>query len=122
MGHSTGLIREQCRVGQGVGDGRYRDREAGHRRDSLPGRLDLEARGSALAALSLVEEGRLTLDDPINEYLTTWSVPDNEFTADSAVTLRGLLTHSAGTTVWGFPGYRKDEPFRPGAVLATNSD
>ena len=76
----------------------------------------------ALAALSLVEEGRLTLDDPINEYLTTWSVPDNEFTADSAVTLRGLLTHSAGTTVWGFPGYRKDEPFRPGAVLATNSE
>ncbi len=36
----------------------------------------------------------------------------------TAVTLRGLLT----TTVWGFPGYRKDEPFRPGAVLATNSE
>ncbi len=76
----------------------------------------------ALAALSLVEDGRLSLDAPINDYLTSWNLPDNEFTADSAVTLRGLLTHSAGTTVWGFPGYRKDEPFGPGAVLATNAE
>ncbi len=75
----------------------------------------------ALAALSLVEEGRLELDAPINDYLTSWTLPDNEFTGDSAVTLRGLLTHSAGTTVWGFPGYRKDEPFRTDQALATNA-
>ena len=75
---------------------------------------------AALAALSLVEEGLLALDAPVNDYLTSWKVPDNEFTADSAVTLRGLLTHSAGLTVWGFPGYRKDEPFADGQPVPTN--
>lgn len=76
---------------------------------------------AALAALSLVEEGELALDRPVNEVLTSWRVPDNEFTADSAVTLRGILTHSAGLTVWGFPGYRKDEPFADGQPVATNA-
>lgn len=75
---------------------------------------------AALAALSLVEEGGLDLDAPVNDFLRGWKVPDNEFTADSAVTLRGLLTHTAGLTVWGFPGYRKDEPFAPGQAVATN--
>lgn len=75
---------------------------------------------AALVALSLVEDGALTLDGPVNDVLTSWKVPDNPFTADSVVTLRGLLTHSAGLTVWGFPGYRKDEPFAPGQAVATN--
>lgn len=75
---------------------------------------------AALAALGLVEEGTLSLDAPVNEFLTSWKVPDNDFTADSAVTLRGLLTHTAGLTVWGFPGYRKDEAFAPGQAVATN--
>jgi CubicO group peptidase (beta-lactamase class C family) len=75
---------------------------------------------AALAALSLVDEGKLDLDAPVNDYLTTWKIPDNEFSADSAVTLRHLLTHSAGLTVWGFPGYRKDEDFAPGQPVATN--
>lgn len=66
---------------------------------------------AALAAMTLVEDGVLTLDAPVNDYMTSWRVPDNDFTADSAVTLRGILTHSAGLTVWGFPGYRKDQPF-----------
>lgn len=66
---------------------------------------------AALTAMTLVEEGRVTLDDPVNGFMTSWRVPENEFTADSAVTLRGLVTHSAGLTVWGFPGYRKDQPF-----------
>ncbi len=75
---------------------------------------------AALVALSLVEDGRLELDGPVNHYLTSWTIPDNEFTADSAVTLRGILTHSAGLSVWGFPGYRKDEPFNDEQALATN--
>ena len=84
---------------------------------------------AALAALSLVEEGALTLDGPIRDHLAGWELPENEFTADSAVTLRHLLTHSAGTTVWGFPGYRKDQPFagadgegRSERMLATNAE
>ena len=37
--------------------------------------------------------------------LTSWKLPDNEFTAKKKVTLRNLLSHTAGTTVHGFPGY-----------------
>lgn len=75
---------------------------------------------AALAAMSLVEDGALELDGPINAHLTQWQVPDNEFTADSAVTLRGLLSHTAGLTVWGFPGYPKDQSFAPDRPVATN--
>jgi len=64
---------------------------------------------SALAALKLVEERRLDLDADVNSYLKGWKVPDNEFTRDKKVTLRGLLTHTAGLTVHGFPGYARGE-------------
>ena len=64
---------------------------------------------AALGALKLVEEGRLALDAEINEFLAGWQVPASEFTRDSVVTLRGLLTHTAGMTVWGFPGYERGE-------------
>ena len=60
---------------------------------------------SALGALHLVEAGRLTLDGDVNASLTSWKVPDNAFTATEKVTLRRLLSHSAGVTVHGFPGY-----------------
>jgi CubicO group peptidase (beta-lactamase class C family) len=59
---------------------------------------------SALAALRLVAQGKLTLDAPVNSALTSWSVPPHAFS--KPVTLRGLLTHTAGTTVHGFPGYK----------------
>ena len=62
----------------------------------------------ALTAMRLVEAGKLALDEPINRYLKSWKLPENEFTQDNPVTLRRLLSHSAGTTVHGFPGYRPD--------------
>jgi CubicO group peptidase (beta-lactamase class C family) len=81
---------------------------------------------AALAAMAFVEDGLLELDGPVNRHLTGWTLPDNGFTADSAVTLRGLLTHTAGLTVWGFPGYRKDRPFADAETgeraLATNAE
>jgi CubicO group peptidase (beta-lactamase class C family) len=65
---------------------------------------------SALGALCLVERGKLALDENVNNRLTSWKVPRNEFTAKKTVTLRGLLSHTAGLTVHGFPGYATDEP------------
>jgi CubicO group peptidase (beta-lactamase class C family) len=62
----------------------------------------------ALAVLHLVDEGRLNLDTNVNEYLKSWKLPDNEFTSEQKVTLRRLLTHSAGLTVHGFPGYESN--------------
>jgi CubicO group peptidase (beta-lactamase class C family) len=65
---------------------------------------------TAAATLHLVEEGRLALDSNVNDLLSSWKVPDNAFTAKKPVTLRGILSHSAGLTVHGFPGYAVDEP------------
>lgn len=64
---------------------------------------------AAMAALRLVQEGKLDLDKDINVYLKDWKVPSNEFTAQQSVTLRELLSHTAGTTVHGFPGYAAGE-------------
>ena len=46
----------------------------------------------------------------MNARLTSWKVPDNRFTATEKVTLRRLLSHNAGVTVHGFPGYDRAGP------------
>ena len=60
---------------------------------------------AALGALRLVQDGRLSLDEDVNQRLTSWKIPTNEFTTQKPVTLRMLLSHNAGLTVHGFPGY-----------------
>ena len=60
---------------------------------------------AALAALRLVQDGKLSLDENVNLKLRSWKVPENEFTIQQPVTLRRLLSHGAGLTVHGFPGY-----------------
>lgn len=64
---------------------------------------------AAMAALYMVEEGKLGLDQDVNQYLKDWQVEDNEFTQDEKVTLRRILSHSAGLTVHGFAGYGNQE-------------
>jgi CubicO group peptidase (beta-lactamase class C family) len=59
----------------------------------------------ALAVLRQVERGKLDLDANVNDYLKGWKLPENDFTRQKPVTLRETLTHSAGLTVHGFPGY-----------------
>jgi CubicO group peptidase (beta-lactamase class C family) len=65
---------------------------------------------AAMAALRLVESGRIDLDKDINQYLKTWKLPTNSFTDQATVTLRELLSHTAGLTVHGFPGYGTTDP------------
>ena len=65
---------------------------------------------AAAGALSLVEQHKLDLDEDVNQKLKSWKVPENEFTAKEKVTLRRLLSHSAGLTVHGFPGYAAGAP------------
>lgn len=67
---------------------------------------------ASLGALKEVERGKIALDRNINEYLKSWKLPENDFTKKTPVTLAELLSHTAGTTVHGFPGYAagKDVP------------
>jgi CubicO group peptidase (beta-lactamase class C family) len=45
----------------------------------------------------------------VNDKLVSWKVPENRFTKQENVTLRRLLSHSAGITVGGFRGYSEGE-------------
>jgi CubicO group peptidase (beta-lactamase class C family) len=60
---------------------------------------------SAVAVLALVEHGAIDLDADVNSQLRSWQLPASEHTAEQPVTVRHLLSHRAGTTVPGFPGY-----------------
>ncbi|RIK73096.1 penicillin-binding protein [candidate division KSB1 bacterium] len=64
---------------------------------------------AAMVALKKAEQGKIKLDENINNKLTSWKLPDNEFTAQQKVTLANLLSHTAGLTVHGFPGYAVGE-------------
>jgi CubicO group peptidase (beta-lactamase class C family) len=64
---------------------------------------------AALGALRLVEQGKLSLDTDVDRYLASWKVPPNQFTIHAHVTLRGLLSHTAGISVHGFNGYSAGE-------------
>jgi CubicO group peptidase (beta-lactamase class C family) len=65
---------------------------------------------AALCALRLTEQGKLSLDEDVNNQLKSWHIPENEFTRDEKVTVRRILCHSAGLTVHGFPGYPRAAP------------
>ena len=49
---------------------------------------------TAMAIMRLVEQGKLKLDAPVQTYLPTFQVADSE--TSKSVTLRHLLTHTAG--------------------------
>ena len=62
----------------------------------------------ALAVMRLVEAGQLDLDQDIAHYLSAWRVPANAGWRPK-ITLRHILSHTAGFTVHGFPGYQASE-------------
>ena len=76
---------------------------------------------AATGTLRLVAQGRLALDTNVNRYLASWQVPENRFTASEKVTLRRLVSHSAGLTVHGFPGYAQGMPV-PSVVQVLNGE
>jgi CubicO group peptidase (beta-lactamase class C family) len=76
---------------------------------------------TAMAVLRLVQSGKLSLDADVNGYLKTWKIPSNSFTERTKVTVREMLTHSAGLTVHGFAGYASDAPL-PTLVQILNGE
>ena len=65
---------------------------------------------AALAALRLVQQGKLSLDADVNSYLVDGKIPSSPIANGSPVTLRELLSHTGGINVHGFPGYAVDAP------------
>lgn len=60
---------------------------------------------TAVAALHYVEQGLLDLDENANDRLASWRIPENEFSAQAEVTLRRLLSHTAGVNNALYKGY-----------------
>lgn len=58
---------------------------------------------TAVCVLRLVDEGLLDLDAPVETHLTRWRLPPSEFDA-GGVTVRRLLSHTAGLSLHGYPG------------------
>nr|WP_314491909.1 serine hydrolase [uncultured Chryseobacterium sp.] len=68
---------------------------------------------NSLGILKLVQEGKLGLDDDINNDLKTWKFPYDETSKGKKITIANLLSHTAGLSGHGFGGYEK------GAILPT---
>ncbi len=71
---------------------------------------------AAVAALKLVEEGKLTLDSPINASLRSWKLAESDFTRTTPVTLQMLLSHRGGTSQSAYFGFTPDHQPLPSVV------
>jgi len=64
---------------------------------------------TAFGVLKLVEQGKLDLDKPVDDYLTRWHLPESEFD-NTKVTVRKLLSHSSGLIDdLGYDGFEAGE-------------
>jgi CubicO group peptidase (beta-lactamase class C family) len=68
---------------------------------------------TAWGVMTLVEAGKLDLDAAVSTYLKRWSLPKSEFD-NSGVTVRRLLSHTAGLTDGlGYGGFAPGQPVQP---------
>ena len=70
---------------------------------------------TAIAIMQLRDRGRLSLDDRVTNYVPELRSVHNEFGSMDSITIRMLLTHSAGfqNPTWPYTGGRPWEPFEP---------
>jgi CubicO group peptidase (beta-lactamase class C family) len=67
---------------------------------------------TAWGVLRLVEQGRIGLDEPVTGRLRRWRPPASPFDPEG-ITVRRLLSHTAGLSVHGYAGQRSGEPPPP---------
>ncbi|MBK1810798.1 beta-lactamase family protein [Clostridium sp. YIM B02505] len=66
---------------------------------------------AAVSVMHLVQEGKLDLDAPAERYLTRWHIPDSKYNKED-VTIRRLLSHTAGISIQGYYGTDPDKKFQ----------
>lgn len=102
------------RDGQVVRAAGYGVREAGK-----PGKVDADTLFSvgsvskvaaATTTLRLVSQGRLDLDSNVDDYLKRWKLPASDGAPHPRVSLRMLMSHTAGLGVHGFADYQPADP------------
>lgn len=63
---------------------------------------------AAWGVMKLVHEGKIELDASAEKYLSRWHLPESEFNSDE-VTISRLLSHTAGLSLHGYPGWSPDD-------------
>lgn len=64
----------------------------------------------AAITLRLAADGTLDIDRDVASYLKSWRVPDAASIDNAPITLRMLMSHTAGLSVHGFEDYQPNEP------------
>ncbi|MDQ3682297.1 MAG: beta-lactamase family protein, partial [Bacteroidota bacterium] len=67
---------------------------------------------TAFAVLMLAEKGMIDIDSPIHKYLKRWQLPSSKFDHQK-VTIRRVLSHTAGLSVAGYHGIYKPSDALP---------
>ncbi len=66
------------------------------------------------AILRAVQDGKIALDKPTNDYLNSWKIPTKKYTAERPVTIRDLMLQRRG-----FNGGSKPKGYIPGETIPT---
>lgn len=64
---------------------------------------------NGVGVLKLVQDKKLDLYTDINNYLRSWKFPYDSVSKGKKITLAYLLSHTAGLTIHGFPGYERGD-------------
>ena len=77
---------------------------------------------TAWGVLKLVEQYEIGLDDPVDSHITSWELPDADYSWEE-VTVRRVLSHSAGLPAGGYESVPLDEePPSLREALSGNAD
>ncbi len=74
---------------------------------------------TAWAVMKLLEQGKVDLDAPVNLYLKRWQVTSTQYDA-AQVTLRRLLSHTAGMNIHGYLDYSPRRASTPDLTQVLN--
>ncbi len=75
--------------------------------DALMQAASISKSVTAWGVMKLVEAGEVSLDDPIEKHLSRWRLPPSKFDHNQ-VTIGRVLSHAAGLSLHGYPGWRPD--------------
>ena len=64
---------------------------------------------NGVGVMKLVQDGKIDLKTDINQYLTSWKFPYDTVSKGKLITVGALLSHTAGLTIHGFPGYARGD-------------
>ena len=74
---------------------------------------------NSVGVLKLVQDKKVDLYMDINQYLQSWKFPYDSLSKGKKITIANLLSHTAGLTIHGFPGYERSDTI-PSVIQVLN--